>query len=1040
MLNRELWEKGDRRQLTVLFCDVAGSARILEVIGEEDWSLVLREYHATCRPILEKYEGHIAQYLGDGLLAYFGYPRSREDNPHRAIKAALEIVAQTGAMNARVRAVTGVHTMHPIALRIAIHTGLVVVDQLGRDASAERIALGIVPTIAARLQEHATDNSIVLSESTFRLVAGSFECRKLGSFPLKGISVPQPAYQVVHESVLQSRFDVAMSRGLSPFVGRDDAIQQLTSSWHDARSGRGQVALISGDPGLGKSRLVREFTARLEEPDALLLTCRCSAYYQDSAYFPLIHLLFSLLGLKPADTDQKKLERLEHATERLGMRSAETLPLLARLLSIPLPQPQATGFSAQQEKLRLQELLVTWLIAESKAKPLRLFFEDVHWIDPSSRELLDKLAREIATSRILLIIAFRPEINLGISGAPHMKSLTLAPLTRRAAETMVRNLDTERALSEGLVQQVATQTDGVPLFLEELTAMAIAQRDNPQLSIPASLHDLLMERLDRLGEARETAQLAATIGAEFSYEILCAISPLDEAALRRHLSELMASGLVREHDHAVSTTYSFKHALIRDAAYQSLLARSRRLIHQRVADVLTSRFPDAARNQPELIAHHYAQAGFTQKAVDHWQKAGLRSAERYELQEAVRHLRKSLELLETLPRTSMRLRQELELQSVLAGRLVATQGYGAPGVESVYSRALELAQEVGDTSRRLQMMLGLESFHLMRSNFQTAQRIADECLVLARQLGDPARELICHWVLGEIYFHKGDHVLCESHVAECMNKYQRTFHRPRTLQDPAVMSFSYCSWSRWALGYPDRALSTVKEGVALADSLAHPFSKAVAYSFQAGLHLFRGEVDQTIHWADQAIEVCTSHSFPIWLAVCKINRGLAIVEKTGDDRGVEEMTSGIELWERSGSVVSLPVYYTMLAQALARIGQAETGLQRLETAQSIIDRTGEHYYEPELCRVRGELMLKAYGDRARDDAIALFSRALDIAGHQMTKSWELRAAMSLVRCVNDDASLSAAQSRLSSIYHWFTEGADTADQIAARRLLTEWVQ
>jgi predicted ATPase len=605
-------------------------------------------------------------------------------------------------------------------------------------------------------------------------------------------------------------------------------------------------------------------------------------------------------------------------------------------------------------------------------------------LDASSQELLDRLVAAVADSRILVLVSLRPEKPLPWQDLAHVRRLSLGALGEQAAQAMVQNLQGNQTLAADVIRRLVAHTDGVPLFLEESTLLVLSQENYDQQAIPASLHDLLMARLDRLGAAKELAQFAATIGHEFSHALLravaLAVALYDEPRLLANVDQLMGAGLVRRHEDIAALRYSFKHALIRDTAYRSLLTRTRRLIHRCIADAFVEKFPEIGRNQPELVAHHYTEAGQTQQAVDYWQKAALRSAERYDSSEAIGHLKKGLQLLATIPNAPGRLRQELDLQAVLAGRLIATQGYGAAGVETVYQRALELARELGDTPRSLQMMLGLESFHFMRSNFQMAHRLADECLALARQLSDPSRELNVHWVLGDIFFHQGDHARCEAHLSECMNNYQKSYHRPRMLQDPAVMSLSYCSWTYWMLGFPERALATVTRAIVLAEELAHPFSKSVAYSFGAGLHLFRGEFAAARRLAERAIELSTEHGFPVWLAHSTVVQGRARVEDGDVSAGIEDMERGIGLWEGSGSVVTTPYYKTLLAEGYAAAGQPELGLKQLQEAQSMVDRTGERYYEAEICRVRGELLLQARGaQHAQADAEAYFARAVEVA-------------------------------------------------------------
>ncbi|HEY5809951.1 MAG TPA: AAA family ATPase, partial [Povalibacter sp.] len=636
-------ERADRRQLTVLFCDVAGSSQLLENLNDEEWSYVLREYHASCQSIISSFDGHIAQFLGDGFLAYFGYPVAHENNSHRAIKAGLEVLAQLETMNERIRAAIAPREAR-LSLRIAVHTGAVVVDEVGRNTSSiDHIALGIVPTIAARLQQEARENTLVISEATHRLVRGAFQCKDLGKFSLKGISAPQGAYEVTGESGLQSRFDIEIAKGLTPFVGREQELATLVSVWEQVRAGAGRVVLIEGEAGIGKSRLAHEFTRALDSSSCQVFVGRCSSYNSNSAYLPVIQLIHALLELRPEDDDATRLSGIEQSLVRTGREAAEVVPLVARLLSIPCrdryPEQPMAG---PQDKQRLQELLTQWLCNQATACPLVLVVEDLHWVDPSSKELLDRLVASIGGQRILVVAAFRPEYQPKWQG-PHVHTLSIGPLTRRHAEVMVRHLQGTQPLTADVVQRLVANTDGVPLFLEELTLSLM--RDGSTGAVPASLHDLLMARLDQLGPAKELAQLAATIGQEFSHEVLASLAELEAPTFDEHIDKLVGSGLVWRNDTTTSPTYAFKHALVRDTAYHSLMSRARRSIHARLADVFSERFADVARIQPELVAHHCTEAGLAQRAVDLWQKAGLRSAERCELPEAIRHLRKGLEVL-----------------------------------------------------------------------------------------------------------------------------------------------------------------------------------------------------------------------------------------------------------------------------------------------------------------------------------------------------------------------------------------------------------
>jgi class 3 adenylate cyclase/predicted ATPase len=1035
MLDPKALDHGDRRQLTVLFCDIVGSTRWLEELDAEDWSYALREYHASCHAIIGRFDGHIAQYLGDGFLAYFGYPTAHENNPHRAIKSALEILGQREAMNARIRsAVPGRQV--DLALRIAVHTGVAVVDNIGERSSSDRIALGIVPTIAARLQQEARENTVIISAATHRLVRDAFEFKSVGPFTFKGFSKSQRAYEVERERDPNSRFASDVTHGLTPFVGREAELTKLQTSWQEVQAGAARLVLIEGEPGIGKSRLVHEFQQRQGAISMRVLHCHCSSYARNSAYLPIIHLLRSMLEIRTTEDDAAQLDRIERALA--WMDSTQGVPAIARLLSISSQHAYPDQQSAPaQEKQQLQDLLVAWMRHEATATPLMLLIEDLHWMDPSSLELLDRLIACFSGTRMLIIASFRPEFRPSWTGT-HVRSLALGPLPRGAAEQMVKHLQGDRALEPLVIKRLITSTDGVPLFLEESTLLAL-HGDIDAESIPATLQDLLTAKLDLLGSSRELAQLAATIGLEFSFPLLQAVAPFDEPTLQSHLEQLMRAGLIRAND-GRPVSYSFKHALVRDAAYQSMMTRARRAIHAQIGDALSDRFPEVARHHPEFVAHHYTEAGRAQQAVDQWQKAGLRAAERYELPEAIQHLRKGLAVLSTLPSSPARQQQELELQAALAGRLIATEGYGAPGVETIYTRALELATELKDAPRRLQMTLGLQSFHFMRANFQIAHQLANDCMTLARQLGEPSRELIVHWALGELHFHQGDHVLSEAHLGQCMQHYRRSYHRPRTLQDPAVMSWSYCSWTHWLLGYPDRAMRSVNQGLALAEELEHPFSIAVAYSFAAGLHLFRGELELALERANKAIDLCNEYGFPVWLAFCTAVRGSIRSRQGSFGDGLADLEQGMRTWEASGAVVTTPYYLVLLAEALNAAGRPQDALEKLERAQSIVDRCGERYYEAEVNRVRGDVLLRARTPRlAMNETETCYARALDISQRQGVKSLALRAAISAARLQTTYGLHDQARAQLAANYHWFTEGMNTSDLIQARRILGELV-
>jgi len=653
----------ERRQLTVMFCDLVGSTALSSQLDPEELHELTREYQTVCAEVISRYAGYVAQYLGDGLLVYFGYPTAQEDDAQRAVSAGLEIIS----------AVAGLRK--PLQVRVAIHTGLAVVGPLGDGTDPEAIAIaGETPNVAARIQSIADPGTVVISAATYRLIEGFFVCRSLGTTTLKGIPAPIELYSALKASGIQSRFERAVAAGLTPFVSREAEIATLQHRWDQSREGAGQVVLVSGEGGVGKSRLVRVLRERTTG-DVAEFALRCSSYYQNSTLYPLINLLQRAFRFRPEDDPTAKLEKLEGALKQFGFSLPEFVPLFAALLSLPPGDlyPPAV-MTPQRLKQKTLEAAVTWFTKIADQRPTRIFVEDVHWADPSTLELLGLLVEQVPRTRLLLVLVFRSDFSPPWRSQPHVSSISLRRLSTAATESMIESIAGKR-FPRDLTGEIVAKTDGVPLFVEELTRMVLEsgmlrEREDhyeltgslPSLAIPSTLYDSLMARLDRLGSAKEVAQLAATLGKEFSYELLRAISPLDETRLTGALNRLVDAELFAQHSAPPHTYYSFRHALIRDAAYESLLRSKRRQYHRKVAEVLLEDFPDTVEAQPEVLATHYTEAGLIDQALPFWQRAGQRALERSANQEAIRHLNRGLELLGVLPETPQHAEQEVLLR------------------------------------------------------------------------------------------------------------------------------------------------------------------------------------------------------------------------------------------------------------------------------------------------------------------------------------------------------------------------------------------
>lgn len=699
--------EAERRQLTVLFCDLVASVHLARQLDPEDWREVVRAYQTVCAEVIQRFDGYIAQYLGDGLLVYFGYPQAHEDDAQRAGRTGLDILAAMEPLNVRLAQERAIR----LAVRVGIHTGPVVVGAMGGGGRQEQLALGDTPNIAARLQGLAAPNTVVVSAATWALIEGFFTCQALGEHALKGVEEPLRVYQLLEESGAQTRLDVASPRGLTPLVGRETEVAVLRERWAQARDGLGQMVVLSGEAGIGKSRLVMALKEQVADAPHTRWECRCSPYFRDSALYPLIDLSQRALQFGRDESPEAKLQKIAAGLGHYGLAQPETVALWAALLSVPLADPYPPlNLTPQRQKQKTFEAMVALLLALAAEQPMLFIVEDLHWIDPSTLEFLTLLIDQVPTARLLTLLTCRLEFHVPWGFRAHLTPLTLNRLPRPQVAQMVGRVVGGKALPPEVVEQIVAKTDGVPLFVEELTKAVLESgllREGeeryeltgplPPLAIPATLHDSLMARLDRLATVKDVAQLGATIGRTFAYELLQAVSPLDEVTLQHGLRQLVEAELVYQRRVPPQATYTFKHALIQDAAYQSLLRSTRQQYHQRIAQVLVSQFPETAETQPELLAQHYTEAGLSAQAIPYWQRAGQRASERSAHVEAMAHLTRGLEVLNTLPDTPERTQQELVLQTTLGPALLATKGYAAPEVGQVYARAQELCQQVGET-------------------------------------------------------------------------------------------------------------------------------------------------------------------------------------------------------------------------------------------------------------------------------------------------------------------------------------------------------
>jgi class 3 adenylate cyclase/predicted ATPase len=1045
--------EAERRQLTVLFCDLVDSTVLASRLDPEEWREVVRAYQETCAKVIARFEGHIAQYLGDGLLVYFGYPHAHEDDAQRAVRAGLGMVEAMGQLNTRLTQERRVQ----VVVRLGIHTGLVVVGEVGGSSRQEQLALGETPNLAARLQGVAAPNTLVISAATFQLLGGFFACQSLGMQLLKGLPQPIEVYQVQSERVARSRLDAAGSTGLTPLVGREPEVALLQARWAQVKDGLGQVVLLSGEAGIGKSRLVQVLTEQVAtEPQAWLTPCQCSPYHQHTAFYPIIDLLERVvLRLEREESPEQKLRKVEGFVVQYGLPLAEAVPLFAALLSLPLPADYTPLImSPEQQKQQTLHDILTILLRIAAQQPVLFVMEDLHWVAPTTLEVLSLLVDQGPTARILALFTCRPDFHPPWTGRAHLTQVTLNRLPRRQAAELTGRVAHGKVMPAEVMEQVVAKTDGVPLFVEELTKMVLEsgllqeRADHyelsgplPPLAIPATLHDSLMARLDRLAAVKGLAQLGATLGREFSYALLQAVSPWDESTLRQGLHQLVAAEFLYQQGLPPQATYRFKHALIQDAAHQSLLKSTRQRYHQRVAQVLETQFPEMVETQPELVAHHYTEAGLSAQALPYWQRAGERALERSANLEAVAHLTQGLELLATLPDTPERLQYELDMLTSLGPALTTTSGPGSLAVEEVYSRARELCQQVGEPRQLFPVLWGLWRLSNYRAELQRAGELGQQLLTLAHQVQDRALLLEAHHALWPTLFYLGELTAARGHLEQGMVLYDPEQHRSHAFlyggHDPGVCCQQYTASTLWALGYPDQALETIKKVLTMARELARPGGLAGALWSAALIHQLRRERQAGQEAVEAFMVLATEQGNAELLARGMILRGWALFATGQETAGIVQMRQGLATLQTTGGEVRRPLFLALLAEACGAIGQIEEGLHVLAEALAAVEHTGGRFYEAELHRLQGEL-LRARAAEPDPEAETCFQQALDVARRQEAKSLELRAAMSLARLWQSQGKQAEAHALLAPIYGWFTEGFDTADLQEAQTLLDEW--
>jgi class 3 adenylate cyclase/predicted ATPase len=1041
-------DEAERRQVTVMFSDLVGSTALAAGMDPEDLREIVTAFQKCVAETVGRFGGFVALYMGDGVLAYFGYPQAQEDDAERAVQAGLALIP----------AVAGLKTRASLQTRVGIATGLVVIgDLIGSGEAQQHSIVGETPNLAARLQGIAEPDTVVIADGTRRLLGSLFEVEDLGARHLKGIAGPARAWAVLRASSVASHFEALRAPGLTALVGREEESELLLRRWSKAKTGQGQVVLLSGEAGIGKSRLTVAVLGGLADEPHTPLRYFCSPQRANSPLYPIIDHVTRAVGMAHDDTPQANLDKLDAMLAQTST-SIQDIALFAELLSLPNDgRYPAVELSPRQRRERMLGALNLQMEALSRSSPVLMIFEDVQWIDPTSLEALGRAVDRIRSLRVLLIVTYRPEFEPPWIGRPHVTALTIGRLAQRDVDAMIDQVVADKPLPVTIRREIIERTDGIPLFVEEMTKAVLETESEDEArrtaalvpssapAVPATLHASLMARLDRLGRAKELAQIGAAIGREFSHALLAAVTRKPEAELALGLDRLIRAGLLYRQGLPPHATYLFKHALVQDVAYGTLLREPRRALHARIAETLESRFAEIAENQPELLAGHCTQAGQIEKAARLWGKAGQRSVQRSGLVEAIQQFTLALEQIATLPATPALRREEIKLQVALISPLLPVKGYAAQETTAAVERArllIEQAQALGeppeDPLLLFSVLYGFWVANYIAFNGDVMRGLATEFLRLAEKQAATVPLMIGHRIMGFSLMHTGEIVEGRAHLDRTMMLYDPADHRhlaARFGHDVRVATLSLHSFATCVLGFRHAALADAERALKEAREIGQAATLMLALFLASMTHVICGNFAEANAIIDELIALSDETGSLFWGAWGMMQRGcvLALTGKASD--AVQTITSGITAFRSTGSTQP-GRYLSYLAEAHAELGQFDDATRCVGEAITLVETTKEWWYEAEVNRIAGEIaLLLPKPNMAK--AEAYFERALSVAGGQQAKSWELRAAMSMARLWRVQDKRLEAHDLLASVYGWFTEGFDTLDLKEAEALLDE---
>jgi class 3 adenylate cyclase/tetratricopeptide (TPR) repeat protein len=1020
----------ERRHLTIMFCDLVGSTALASRLDPEDMRDVMRFFQDIVSREILRFDGHVAKFMGDGVLAYFGYPRAHEDDAERAVRAGLSIIAEVSAPMPEIGDV--------LQVRLGVATGSVVVgDLIGEGAAQEEVVVGHTPNLAARLQEAAAPNTLLIAAETYELAGPAFACRDMGKVSFKGLADDVTVWRVDGERHIQSRFEARTSGELTAIVGRDKEVAHLLDRWRRACGGAGQLVVLGGEAGIGKSRILDAVRQRLSAEPQFQIRYQCSPYFSNSALYPVIAQLNHAAKMTPEDETAERLTKVERLVLETDDDRTETLQLFAALLSVPFEDRYGTlSLTPQQQMSRTLTALVKQLLALAARRPVLFLIEDAHWIDPTTQEMVGQMAAAITSGRVLVVVTHRPDYDAPWDRLANATNLTLRRLSRAQAMAMVDALAADNALPPEVLAQIIDKTDGVPLFVEELTKTVLesdvaAGRVEP-LAVPATLQDSLMARLDRSATAKDVAQIGAVIGRRFDYVVLAALSPLTTDQLDQALAALEAFDIVHARGKPPAVHYMFKHALVQDAAYESLLRSSRLQLHARIAAVLAER-GDA---EPEYLAHHYTEAGLGPQAIEQWQRAAQSALARSASAEAVAHLEKSLTLLLLEPPGLVRDQQELSLLLALGVPVIAAKGYGSDDVERVYLRARDLAEQLGEREHLFTILRGLWNCYLERGHLERSYEFAEQLIGLGDRLESPINTALAFRASGTTLLHMGR--WDEARVAlgrslEARDHHQGDVDLAMIGEDPRPVSGMYLGWALTVLGYPEQGGMAAAEARRAVQDIDSPLLQAFVGTIAGFVLLMCREHAKFEEGLADALAIAHEHELVSWIAIDTWARGHVTMELGDSEQGLALMETGWRQWNDVGAHVSGPFWLSGIADAYRVLERPDEAFAAFDQAFALAARNGDRWAEAELHRKFANL-LKAVG-RDNYEIEGAFERALRTARSQNAKLFELRATVDLVRYRLERGRGGETRALLEPIYAWFSEGFERPDLVEAKALL-----